>query len=69
LVLKNQVLLGSVNASLHHYQMAVTDLERSLERWPSVIKAVITDRFPYTDFSRALKHPSPEEIKVVVEWK
>jgi glucose 1-dehydrogenase len=69
LVLKNQVLLGSVNASLHHYQMAVADLQGSLERWPSVIKSVITDRFPYTNFSRALKHPSPEEIKVVVEWK
>jgi threonine dehydrogenase-like Zn-dependent dehydrogenase len=69
LVLKNQVLLGSVNASLHHYQMAVADLRGSLERWPSVIKAVITDRVPYTDFSRALKQPSPEEIKVVVEWK
>jgi glucose 1-dehydrogenase len=69
LVLKNQVLLGSVNASLHHYQMAVADLQASLERWPSVIKAVITDRVPYTNFSSALKQPSAEEIKVVVEWK
>jgi glucose 1-dehydrogenase len=68
LVLKNQVLLGSVNASLEHYQMAVDDLRASLERWPAAIKAVITDRVPYTEFSRALQYPSAEEIKVVVEW-
>jgi threonine dehydrogenase-like Zn-dependent dehydrogenase len=69
LVLKNQVVLGSVNASIQHYQMAIEDLQASLQKWPSAIKAVITDRIPYTDFLKALKHPSEEEIKVVVDWK
>ena len=69
LVLKNQVILGSVNASIQHYQMAVDDLRCCLQRWPATIKGVITDRVPYTDFSKALKQPSAEEIKVVVEWK
>jgi threonine dehydrogenase-like Zn-dependent dehydrogenase len=69
LVLKNQVLLGSVNASLQHYQMAVEDLRLSLERWPTAIKSVITERIPYTEFLRALKQTSADEIKVVVEWQ
>ncbi|MFL5772515.1 MAG: glucose 1-dehydrogenase [Flavisolibacter sp.] len=69
LVLKNQVFLGSVNASIHHYQMAVEDLQSSLQKWPDVIKAVITERIPYQQYNKALHQHSDDEIKVVVEWK
>lgn len=68
LVLKNQVLLGSVNASLHHYQMAVDDLGASLKQWPDAIKAVITDKIPYQSFDAALHNHSANEIKVTVQW-
>lgn len=68
LVLKNQILLGSVNASLHHFQMAVDDLNASLKRWPDDIKAVITDKIPYQNFDAALHNHSAEEIKVTVQW-
>lgn len=68
LVLKNQILLGSVNASLHHYQMAVDDLNACLQRWPDAIKAVITEKIPYRQFDKALHQHSANEIKVVVDW-
>jgi threonine dehydrogenase-like Zn-dependent dehydrogenase len=69
LVLKNQVVLGSVNASLQHYKMAVNDLHASLIKWPAALKAVITEKVPFTNFEQALHQHLPGEIKVVVEWK
>ncbi|TCS85353.1 threonine dehydrogenase-like Zn-dependent dehydrogenase [Anseongella ginsenosidimutans] len=68
LVLKNQVLIGSVNAGIEHYKAAVAYLEASLEKWPDAIRQVITERIPASDFKRALEHHSKDEIKVVVEW-
>lgn len=68
LVLKNQVILGSVNASPRHFKMAVADLERSKKRWPEAIEQLITERIPASEFKTALK-ASAEEIKVIVEWE
>jgi glucose 1-dehydrogenase len=67
LVLKNQIIVGSVNASLRHYQMAVDDLHKSFQNWPDALKAVITEKISFTDFYKVLQH-SQDEIKVVVEW-
>lgn len=69
LVLKNQVVLGSVNASPAHYQMAVKDLEASLARWPGAMTAVITQKVPVAEFDKALHRRGANEIKVVVDWK
>ena len=68
LVLKNQVVLGSVNASIHHYQMAVDDLEACMQKWPQSITAVITEKIPFTDFTAAFHDHGPDEIKLVVTW-
>jgi threonine dehydrogenase-like Zn-dependent dehydrogenase len=68
LVLKNQIILGSVNAGIRHYRMAVDDLEASLQRWPEAIKAVITEKIPVKNFEQALHQHTAEEIKVVVDW-
>lgn len=68
LVLKNQVLLGSVNASIHHNKMAVEYLQQSQQRWPGVIEKVITERVPFTSFRDAIFSHKAGEIKVVVEW-
>lgn len=67
LVLKNQVMLGSVNASPAHFAMAVKDLAAAKEKWPEAMSRLITERIPYTDFEKALAD-TKEEIKVVVEW-
>ena len=68
MVLKNQVVLGSVNASLHHFEIAVSDLNAALKKWPDQIKAVITEKTPYQDFDAALHNHSADEIKVTVQW-
>ncbi|MFC5270249.1 glucose 1-dehydrogenase [Adhaeribacter terreus] len=68
LVLKNQILLGSVNASYAHYEMAVEMLQQSYRKWPEVVNQLITSRIPFEDFQTALHQHDDDEIKVVVEW-
>lgn len=68
LVLKNQIVLGSVNASIDHYKMAVDDLYGCHQKWPEAMSRIITERVPYTSFDKALHEHSVDEIKVVVEW-
>lgn len=68
LVLKNGVVLGSVNASHHHYQIAVDDLNACMQKWPDQIKSVITASVPYQDFDTALHRHADNDIKVTVQW-
>jgi glucose 1-dehydrogenase len=68
LVLQNQVMVGSVNASRDHFQLAVDDLGQAETRWPHHVGDLITHRHPYTDFDAAFRHHGSDEIKVVLEW-
>lgn len=68
LVLKNQVVVGSVNASIHHFEQAVSYLQHSLKQYPAAINKVITRQVPYRQYEEALMQHSPEDIKVVVRW-
>jgi len=68
LVLKNLILLGSVNAGVKHYNMAVNYLQQSQQYWPGIIEKVITNRFSYTDYNNALHSHKMDEIKSVVKW-
>ena len=68
LVLGNQVMVGSVNASRDHYQMAVDDLMAAHLRWGDHLERLITNRYPYTEFQEALGRHDENEIKVVLEW-
>lgn len=68
LVLDNQVMLGSVNASPDHYRMAVDDLVKAQARWGEQVAGLVTHRHHFTDFAEGLKHHGDDEIKVVVEW-
>ena len=68
LVRKNQVMVGSVNASRKHFQTAVEDLEKARKTWSNAIDRVITHRFPYTQFEEALALHSTDEIKTILEW-
>ena len=42
LVLRNQVVLGSVNAGKGSFQAAIRHLEQFVERWPDAVDALIT---------------------------
>lgn len=69
IVLKNQILLGSVNASIAHYALAIEDLEKSKEKWKGAIEKVITTIHPYHEFEQALNHHKTNEIKTVLSWE
>jgi threonine dehydrogenase-like Zn-dependent dehydrogenase len=69
LVLGNQVMIGSVNASRGHFQMAVDDLAHARLAWGDHVARLISHRRPYTEFKTALTRHEEDEIKVVLEWK
>jgi threonine dehydrogenase-like Zn-dependent dehydrogenase len=68
LVLRNQIIIGSVNASVHHYAQAVDYLAESKKRWPDAIGKIITQKIPFHNFTEAFSHHSDDEIKVVIDW-
>jgi glucose 1-dehydrogenase len=68
LVLGNQVMLGSVNASRQHFDLAIRDLTEISQRWRGVLERMITHRLPYTGFEDALKTHPANEIKTALEW-
>jgi len=46
LVLKNQVLFGTVNTGVEVFEAAIRDVALFQERWPSAVRGLITDRYP-----------------------
>jgi len=46
MVLKNQVLLGTVNAGPDAFAAALRDLDAFRRRWPAVVGTLIADRYP-----------------------
>ncbi len=68
LVLRNQVMIGSVNASRKHFELAVADLGKAYKTWGKTMEQIITHAVSYTNFADVLeKHPD-NEIKAVIEW-
>ena len=45
MVLKNQVLVGTVNAGRDAFDAAIRDLGIFMQRWPDAVRAIITGRF------------------------
>ena len=68
LVLKNQVLLGSVNAGKKHWELAIQDLQEAQKKWPETIAKLITSRVSYHQFKEAISNCSEGEIKTVITW-
>jgi threonine dehydrogenase-like Zn-dependent dehydrogenase len=46
LVLKNQVVFGSVNAGRDAFEAAIRDLGKFVERWPEATRSLVTGRHP-----------------------
>lgn len=68
LVLKNQIIFGSVNAGLAHFNQAVLDLEEAEKRWSGVIQKLITSKTHFSQFENELTKKKPDEIKAVIDW-
>jgi threonine dehydrogenase-like Zn-dependent dehydrogenase len=45
-VLKNQVVLGTVNADRAAFEAAIRDLAGFKQRWPQALRSLITERYP-----------------------
>jgi threonine dehydrogenase-like Zn-dependent dehydrogenase len=54
LVLKNQVVLGTVNASRDVFEAAIADLAAFTGRWPDAVRSLITGRFPVGQYRELL---------------
>ncbi len=66
LVLANQIVLGSVNASRADFESAIEHLTLFQSRWPQALAALITGRFPMDAYARQLLEPPAEAIKNVI---
>ncbi len=67
LVLKNQILMGSVNESIKHFELGIEDLGLAEKKWPGITEKIITQTYSYKDFEKAFTR-TPGEIKVVIQW-
>jgi glucose 1-dehydrogenase len=65
MVLRNQCLLGTVNAGRDAFQHAVRDLTAFYARWPEAVKNLITGRFPIERFAEPIHNQTG--IKNIVE--
>jgi threonine dehydrogenase-like Zn-dependent dehydrogenase len=63
-VLKNNVVVGSVNANKRHWYKAAQALARADRKW---LSRLITRRERPEDFKQALER-SPDDIKVVIQF-
>lgn len=66
MVLQNQVLLGSVNASRADFEAAIGDLARFRTRWPQALDGLITGRFPIEAYAGPLLEQPADAIKNVL---
>ena len=66
LVLKNQVIFGTVNAGRDAFEAAVRDISIFSQRWPQAVSSLITGRFPTREYRDLLLGPSAG-IKNVIE--
>jgi glucose 1-dehydrogenase len=65
-VLKNQVILGTVNAGPEAYAATIAAFSAFRGRWPGVAESLITHRYPLEDFREPLIDGSPSDIKSVL---
>jgi glucose 1-dehydrogenase len=63
MVLRNQVVFGSVNAGRRHWEQAAAALAAADKKW---LEGMITRRVPLARWTEALER-QPEDIKVIVD--
>jgi threonine dehydrogenase-like Zn-dependent dehydrogenase len=65
LVLRNQIVYGTVNAGRDAFDAAVRDLEGFVRRWPAAVRSLVTARHPL-EAHRELLLGRPAGIKNVL---
>jgi len=66
LVLKNQVIFGTVNAGRDTFENSIRDVGTFVQRWPGAVRSLITGRFSMEDFRDLLQGRS-QGIKNVIQ--
>jgi threonine dehydrogenase-like Zn-dependent dehydrogenase len=66
LVLKNQVVFGTVNAGRDAFEASIQDISVFSKRWPDAVRSLITGRFPM-DAHRDLLLGRADGIKNVIQ--
>jgi threonine dehydrogenase-like Zn-dependent dehydrogenase len=66
IVLRNQVLFGTVNASRGAFEASVRQLEQFMALFPEAVRGLITHRATLDEAVALLKHPVGDGIKQVV---
>jgi threonine dehydrogenase-like Zn-dependent dehydrogenase len=67
LVLKNQLVFGTVNAGRDAFEAAIRDLARFRSLWPDAVARLVTGRFP-VEAHRELLLGKPSGIKNVIRF-
>jgi threonine dehydrogenase-like Zn-dependent dehydrogenase len=67
MVLKNQVLFGTVNAGPESFALAIHDLDIFMKRWPAAIRTLIAGRYP-PEHAFELILGRPTGIKSVISF-
>jgi threonine dehydrogenase-like Zn-dependent dehydrogenase len=67
LVLKNQVILGTVNAGGDAFEAAIRDLIIFYQRWPAAVRALITRRYPLHHFREPILESSGIKNIIVLD--
>ena len=65
LVLKNQIVYGTVNAGPQAFEAAIADLGTFMQRWPEAVRSLITGRYPI-EHARELLLDPPRGMKNVI---
>ena len=68
LVLNNQLMMGSVNASRDHFQVAIDDLSHAEANWPGAVQKLITTRYSRDGYEQAFTAQKSDTIKSIIEW-
>jgi len=68
LVLKNGVILGSVNANFANFKTGTTYMKQAKQKFGNVLDRIITHRFHFSDYQKAFSVKPKDRIKVVLEW-
>ncbi len=67
MVLRNQILLGTVNAGADAFAAAIQDLQEFKRRWPQPAQALIGGRYP-AEQATELTFGRPAGIKTVISF-
>jgi threonine dehydrogenase-like Zn-dependent dehydrogenase len=65
LVLKNQIVYGTVNANREAFEAAISDLQAFMKKWPETVRTLISRRYPMEQH-RELLLGQPGGIKNVI---